>query len=123
MAIVGVGNCANSLVQGIQYYRDNSGPEISGLMHPSIGGFKPGVLERSRNIASNMTGRLPECGGEWSISHNRSDTRNNDRNRRNQVCGELPEPRCGARIFQLRSRRTAGRLGKGALFVVRTRDD
>jgi myo-inositol-1-phosphate synthase len=45
VAIAGVGNCANSLVQGIQYYRDNSDPEISGLMHPSIGGFKPGDID------------------------------------------------------------------------------
>jgi len=45
VAIAGVGNCANSLVQGIQYYRDHTGPEIAGLMHDSVGGFRPGDIE------------------------------------------------------------------------------
>jgi myo-inositol-1-phosphate synthase len=45
VAIAGVGNCANSLIQGIQYYRDHSGPEIVGLMHPSVGGLRPGDIE------------------------------------------------------------------------------
>jgi len=45
VAIAGVGNCANSFVQGIQYYRDRSGPEVEGLMHPSVGAFRPGDIE------------------------------------------------------------------------------
>jgi myo-inositol-1-phosphate synthase len=35
IAIVGVGNCASSLVQGLEYYRGANDTEVSGLMHPS----------------------------------------------------------------------------------------
>lgn len=41
VAIVGVGNCASSLVQGLTYYknaRDNQ--KIVGLMHPVLGGYR-----------------------------------------------------------------------------------
>jgi myo-inositol-1-phosphate synthase len=40
IAIVGVGNCASSLVQGINYYRDKNKDAV-GLMHWEIGGYKP----------------------------------------------------------------------------------
>ena len=40
VAIVGVGNCANSLVQGVTYYKDASPTdEIPGLMHTVLGGY------------------------------------------------------------------------------------
>jgi len=40
VAIVGVGNCANSLIQGITYYKDATNEtEIPGLMHPVFGGY------------------------------------------------------------------------------------
>ncbi len=40
VAIVGVGNCASSLVQGIHYYRDAKDDEhIPGLMHTNFGGY------------------------------------------------------------------------------------
>jgi myo-inositol-1-phosphate synthase len=42
IAIVGVGNCASSLVQGLSFYR-RSGSTI-GLMHPDIGGLKVGDI-------------------------------------------------------------------------------
>lgn len=45
VALVGVGNCASALVQGIEYYRGRSAAEQAGLMHPSIGGWRPGDLE------------------------------------------------------------------------------
>ncbi|MGZ5290392.1 MAG: inositol-3-phosphate synthase, partial [Actinomycetota bacterium] len=40
IAIVGVGNCASSLVQGIEYYKEAS-PEdrVPGLMHVELGGY------------------------------------------------------------------------------------
>ena len=39
VAIIGVGNCASSLVQGVHYYRDavKMGDEIPGLMHVTSG--------------------------------------------------------------------------------------
>src|SRR3712207_2963262 len=40
LAIVGVGNCASSLVQGLQYYRDASAEDtVPGLMHVDLGGY------------------------------------------------------------------------------------
>ena len=40
VAIVGVGNCANPLVQGITYYQDAAtDQEIPGLMHAVVGGY------------------------------------------------------------------------------------
>ena len=40
VAILGVGNCASSLVQGVEYYRDaNPGASIPGLMHVDLGGY------------------------------------------------------------------------------------
>ena len=45
IAIVGVGNCASSLVQGIQYYERVRPDEAVGLMHWEIGGYRPHDLE------------------------------------------------------------------------------
>jgi len=40
VAIVGVGNCANSLIQGVTYYKDASpDQEIPGLMNTVLGGY------------------------------------------------------------------------------------
>lgn len=39
VAIAGVGNCASSLVQGVEYYRNRQGGEIEGVMRHSIGGY------------------------------------------------------------------------------------
>ncbi|GAI90091.1 unnamed protein product, partial [marine sediment metagenome] len=43
IAIAGVGNCASSLIQGIEYYKDKS--EAIGLMHLEINGYRPGDIE------------------------------------------------------------------------------
>ncbi len=40
LAIAGVGNCASSLVQGIEYYRTHTSAETAGLIHPAIGGYR-----------------------------------------------------------------------------------
>jgi myo-inositol-1-phosphate synthase len=45
VAIAGVGNCASSLVQGIEYYRTRATSEHAGLMHANIGGWKTSDLE------------------------------------------------------------------------------
>ena len=40
VAIIGVGNCASSLVQGVEFYRDARADEtIPGLMHPQLGDY------------------------------------------------------------------------------------
>lgn len=44
LAIVGIGNCASSLVQGIHFYRSRP-DETVGLMTPDIGGYRVGDME------------------------------------------------------------------------------
>ncbi len=45
IGIVGVGNCASSLVQGIEYYKDKRPEEAIGLMHWQIGSYRPCDIE------------------------------------------------------------------------------
>jgi myo-inositol-1-phosphate synthase len=46
VAIIGVGNCANSLVQGIEYYKDAPTDEfVPGLMHVDLGGYHVSDIE------------------------------------------------------------------------------
>jgi myo-inositol-1-phosphate synthase len=45
VAIVGIGNCASSLIQGIHYYKNRSEDDAIGLMHWEIGGYMPGDIE------------------------------------------------------------------------------
>jgi myo-inositol-1-phosphate synthase len=44
VALVGVGNCASSLVQGVAHYAGGA-QSAQGLIHPEIGGYGPGDLE------------------------------------------------------------------------------
>ncbi len=44
IAIAGVGNCASSLIQGIEYYRNTTADRVIGLMTPEIGGYRPSDL-------------------------------------------------------------------------------
>src|SRR5438128_10907245 len=46
VAVVGVGNCASSLVQGVHYYRDASPKDsVPGLMHVDLGGYHISDIE------------------------------------------------------------------------------
>jgi myo-inositol-1-phosphate synthase len=45
VAIVGIGNCASSLIQGITYYRGKSAADATGLMHWDLGGYRPGDIQ------------------------------------------------------------------------------
>jgi myo-inositol-1-phosphate synthase len=46
VAIVGVGNCANSILQGVEYYKDASTEEsVPGLMHVDLGGYHISNIE------------------------------------------------------------------------------
>ena len=44
IAIVGIGNCASSLVQGLDYYGEGSNDHV-GLMHYEVGGYRPGDIK------------------------------------------------------------------------------
>jgi myo-inositol-1-phosphate synthase len=47
IAIAGLGNCASSLLQGIEYYRQipEDGADSSGLMHYALGPYRPFDIE------------------------------------------------------------------------------
>lgn len=45
IAIIGIGNCASSLIQGIYYYENKNPEDAVGLMHWDIGGYLPSDIE------------------------------------------------------------------------------
>ena len=49
LAVAGVGNCASSLLQGIEYYSNHTSPQTAGLIHETIGGYR---LENVRPVAA-----------------------------------------------------------------------
>jgi myo-inositol-1-phosphate synthase len=56
VAIIGVGNCANSLVQGVYHYADDEHNEtIPGLMHNDLGGYHPRDIEFTCAFDINKT--------------------------------------------------------------------
>jgi len=56
VGIIGVGNCASSLVQGIQFYRDaNEDQFVPGLMHINLGGYHVRDIEFSAAFDINAT--------------------------------------------------------------------
>ncbi|NLS06370.1 inositol-3-phosphate synthase [Rhizobium sp. P32RR-XVIII] len=60
VGLVGVGNCASSLVQGLTYYRDVLGNEpVPGLMHVDLGGYHVRDIKISAafDIAASKVGR------------------------------------------------------------------
>ncbi|NJL95685.1 MAG: inositol-3-phosphate synthase [Anaerolineae bacterium] len=56
VAIIGVGNCANSLVQGVHYYQNaQEGDDIPGLMHVNFGGYHIRDIEFSAAFDVDIT--------------------------------------------------------------------
>ena len=56
VAIIGVGNCASSLVQGVHYYRDAKDTDtVPGLMHVNLGGYHVNDIEFTLGIDVNAT--------------------------------------------------------------------
>ena len=45
LAIAGLGNCASSLIQGIEYYKHVNEKDCIGLMHYDIGGYRAGDID------------------------------------------------------------------------------
>lgn len=56
VAIIGVGNCASSLVQGVQYYHDAKAEDfVPGLMHVDLGGYHIRDIEFTAGFDINAT--------------------------------------------------------------------
>ncbi|MEM4726329.1 MAG: inositol-3-phosphate synthase, partial [Nitrososphaerales archaeon] len=59
VGIIGVGNCASALVQGIEFYKTTGESEI-GLMHQEIGGYKLEdiTFTSAFDVGENKVGKL-----------------------------------------------------------------
>ncbi len=60
VAVVGVGNCASSLIQGVEYYWDvQDNQSVPGLMHVSLGGYRISDIEFSAafDVSAAKVGR------------------------------------------------------------------
>ncbi len=60
VGIIGVGNCASSLVQGVHYYRNaDESADVPGLMHVNLGGYHIRDIEFSAafDIDANKVGK------------------------------------------------------------------
>jgi len=60
VAVIGLGNCASALVQGVHFYRDAPEDEfVPGLMHVNLGGYHIGDIEFSAafEIDQNKVGK------------------------------------------------------------------
>src|SRR5947208_7082255 len=60
VAVVGVGNCASSFIQGVKYYKDaNPNDFVPGLMHVDLGGYHVGDVKFSAafDIDSEKVGK------------------------------------------------------------------
>ena len=56
VAVIGVGSCASSLVQGVQFYKDAAEDSvIPGIMHASIRGYHVRDVEFTVGIDGNAT--------------------------------------------------------------------
>jgi myo-inositol-1-phosphate synthase len=78
VALVGIGNCASSLVQGVEYYKDVGATDemIPGLMHNVVGGYKLSDIEfvaafdvdkrKVGNDLSEAIFSLPNCTTKFS---------------------------------------------------------
>jgi len=56
VAIIGIGNCASSLVQGVHYYKDTPDDStVPGLMHVNLGGYHISDIEFTFGIDVNIT--------------------------------------------------------------------
>ena len=56
VAVIGIGNCASSLVQGVYHYRDAAdGDTVPGLMHVNLAGYHVSDIEFTFGIDINIT--------------------------------------------------------------------
>src|SRR5688500_14479264 len=65
VALIGVGNCASSLVQGVEYYKNaDENKFVPGLMHVNLGGYHVRDIEFSAAFdidANKVEGDLAEA--------------------------------------------------------------
>ncbi len=74
IAVVGVGNCASSLVQGLSYYgRPAGNAPDAGLMNAEIGGYRPSDIKLSAAFDVNAAKVGRDVGEAIFASPNNAD--------------------------------------------------
>jgi myo-inositol-1-phosphate synthase len=109
LAIAGVGNCANSLIQGLTYYRDaDPDDEVPGLMHVVLGGYHIADIDvvaafdvdaakvgedvaKAMWSSQNNTIKFAEV-GDLGVRVERAPTLDGFGEFYRQICEESPEP-------------------------------
>jgi len=57
VAIIGVGNCASSLIQGVYYYKQAKETDfVPGLMHVNLGGYHISLTIPSNSVRCQLQG-------------------------------------------------------------------
>src|ERR687888_741223 len=70
VAIIGVGNCASSLVQGVEYYKDAAPDEfVPGLMHVGLGSYLSEVVTKAPGETDDVVGILRETGTDVVVNY------------------------------------------------------
>src|SRR5204863_8540694 len=72
VAIIGVGNCASSLVQGVEYYKDADPDDfVPGLMHVDLGGYHVRDIEFTAafDVTTDKVGK-DLADATWAPPHN-----------------------------------------------------
>src|SRR5919198_366312 len=70
VAIIGVGNCASSLVQGVEYYKDAAPDEfVPGLMHVDLGGYLSEVVTKAPGETDDVVGILKDSGTDVVVNY------------------------------------------------------
>lgn len=93
VAVIGIGNCAKSLVEGVSLYKDDRSEKISGIMLTDIGGYRPGDIEfvAAWDVDVRKVGKplhqaikqKPNCA--WTIKEDASDVSGNTIVRRSPI--------------------------------------
>jgi len=73
LAVVGVGNCASSLIQGIEYYRHHHNEHSDGIMQPQINGWRPQDIKivAAFDIANDLSEKIFNHLQEDKVKNNR----------------------------------------------------
>jgi myo-inositol-1-phosphate synthase len=70
VALIGVGNCANALLQGLEYYKDAPADQfVPGLMHDGIGKYLSEVVEKAPGETDDVVGILRETNTDVVVNY------------------------------------------------------
>lgn len=85
VAVIGIGNCAKSLIEGVSLYKHNQSKDIDGIMFADIGGYRPGNIKfvAAWDVDKRKVGKPlhvainQKPNNAWTIKQDASDVTNN----------------------------------------------